>query len=265
MGSFYPHLPDFLEILLPRKHAELLYVLSYLEVPRRGAARAVAPISVPVFRRRRNHPRRTDRRSIRAQIRNLGLDLRGRAAHLALAVCQSWLDHRALCSDRNSLVISIPCHPGLRPGIGSRQSRTDLRTFLWLRFWNRRHWIGDLWSIGRSYQHRIRVLGLLFSAPDRAPDRLSSKFGTTRSDQQTSRRRRWLAENTRCPGSLTNAPAVMINDFDFGGVADVFQRVAVQDDKICQFAGLKRSPVRGADDLRAVLRCANDGIHWIKT
>src|ERR1700737_292608 len=144
MGSFCPHLLDFLEVLLPREHAELLYVLSSIEVPCRGAARATASVSVPVCRGRRNHPRRTDRRPIRAQIRHLGLDLRRRAAHVALAVCQSWLDDRALFSDRNSLIISIPCHPGLRPRIGSRQSRTDLRAFLWLRFWNRRHWIGVL-------------------------------------------------------------------------------------------------------------------------
>ena len=43
----------------------------------------------------------------------------------------------------------------------------------------------------------------------------------------------------------------MINDFDLGCVADIFQRVAVQDDKICKFAGLKRSSVRCADYLTA--------------
>src|SRR3984957_18047912 len=104
----------------------------------------------------------------------MGFDLGSRAAHLAIAVCQSWLDDRALYSDWNNLVISIPCHPGLRPRISSWQSRTDIRTFLWLCFWNRRHWIGDLWPIGRSHQHRICLLDLLFSPSDWAADRLSS-------------------------------------------------------------------------------------------
>src|ERR1700730_12375850 len=178
MGSLHPHLPDFLEILLPREYAELFYVLSHIEIPCWGTARAVASISVPVFSRCRNHPRRTNRRPIRTQIRNLGLDLRGRAAHVAFAVCQSWLDDRALCSDRNNLVISIPCHPGLRPKIGSWKSRTDIRTFLWLRFRHRRHWIGALWPTGRPHQYRICVLGLLFSPSDWTADRISSKFGT---------------------------------------------------------------------------------------
>ena len=75
-------------------------VLSDRHVPRLGAERAAAPVRVPRRRGGRHDPRRARRRSVRPQVRDLGIDPRRAAVHARAAVREPvW--SRA-CSARSS-------------------------------------------------------------------------------------------------------------------------------------------------------------------
>ena len=84
----------FSKLLLPRQPEQLLHLLSDQPLRRVGAERAAAPVRVPRRGGGGNDSRRTDRRSHRAEVGDLGIDPRRLPVHLRAAVRQPVLDRR---------------------------------------------------------------------------------------------------------------------------------------------------------------------------
>ena len=90
-----PRGADLLEVLLPGEPEQLLHVLSDQQVPRLGADGADRSVHLPRRGGRRHDPRRADRRSLRPQAGDLGVDPRRPAVHAAAAATP-------ICSGRGS-------------------------------------------------------------------------------------------------------------------------------------------------------------------
>ena len=122
-GAGHPAGAGVLEVRLPGQPEHVLHVLSDRDLRRVGALRATAPVRVSRRRRGRHDPGRAGRRSLRAQIRDLGIDPWRAAVLGRAALREPGDDGDPERRHRPDPRLGLLGHPGLRAGTGAGQGR----------------------------------------------------------------------------------------------------------------------------------------------